>query len=195
MHGYVGALNLRNYHVETLNQILDNYDPSTYDIVYLQNYRGLCRKKRGFFSLKIPSLFGGGSVDEGKEVIADTTTASNADTTTNTVAAYMASTAANVEEIYNGLLNAGQSQATHILSIGTDARRTLVEVAPYLPLVNKVATHIVPDLSEHDVLTLSVNVAALTTQGIMNYANAKPPVRVYHRAVIANLFILLQFST
>ncbi|KAE9534478.1 hypothetical protein AGLY_008568 [Aphis glycines] len=176
-HGYVGGLNLKNYHVETLGQILDNYNPSTYDIVYLQNNGRLCRKKRGFLSLKIPSLFGGESVDEGKEVNADTTTTSNADTTTNTVAAYMASTATNVEEIYNGLLNAAQSQATHILSIGTDTRRTLVEVAPYLPLVNKVATYIVPDLSEHDVLTLSVNVAALTTQGIMNYANSKPPTK------------------
>jgi len=166
--------------METLGEILENYDPYTYDIVYVPNCGHFSRKKRGFFSMKIPSLFGGESVDEGKEVIADTTTTSNTDATTYTVAADMASAAANVEAIYNGLLNAAQTQATHILSIGTDARRTLVEVAPYLPLVNKVTTHIVPDLSEHDILTLSVNVAALTTEGIMNYANAKPPVRVYH---------------
>ncbi|KAF0768113.1 NAD-dependent protein deacetylase HST1-like [Aphis craccivora] len=174
-HGHVGRLNLRKYHVETLGEILDNYDPSTYDIVYVSNYGGLYRKKRGFFSMKIPSLFGGESVDDGKEVMADTTTTSNADTTTYTVAADMASTAANVEAIYNGLLNTAQSQSTHILSIGTDVKRTLVEVAPYLPLVNKVSKHIVPDLSEADILTLSVNVAALTTQGIRNYSNAEPP--------------------
>lgn len=174
----MGGLNLRNYHVETLGEIINNYDPNTYDIVYVRNYGGFYRKKRGFFSMKIPSLFGGESVDNGKEVMADTTTTSNADTTTYTVD--MASTAANVKAFYNGLLNSAQSQATHILSIGTDAKRTLVEVAPYLPLVNKVTKHIVPDLSEYDILTLSVNVAALTTQGIRNYSNAEGSVCVYH---------------
>lgn len=169
--------------METLDEILDKHDPDTFDVIYMQNYRGFYREKRGFFSMKIPSLFGGESVDDGKEVMADTTTTPNADTTTDTVAADMAPTAANVEAIYNGLLNAAQSQATHILSIGTDAKGALVAVAPYLPLVNKVTTHIVPDLSQHDVLTLSVNVAALTTQGIRNNLNAEPPVRVCHAYV------------
>lgn len=158
-----------------IEEIPRNYDPNKQSILYMQNYVGFCRKKRGFFS-----MFSGESVDEGKEVMTDTTTTSNADTTTYTIAADIASTAANIETIYNELPNTAQSQSTYIFTIGTDAKRSLVEVASYLPLVNKVTTHIVPDLSQHDVLTLSLNVAALTTQGIRNYFNAESSVRVYH---------------
>lgn len=97
---------------------------------------------------------------------------SDADITT-TVNSEMTTTAAKVEEAYKNFMDATQSSTeTHIVTIGSDVRKSLVNAAPYLPLVNKLATYVVPDLSPRDVVTLSLNVAALTTQGAADYENA-----------------------
>jgi len=128
--------------------------------------------------MKIPiSMSFTNSVEGDEEETATTITTSNtdtdADTTTRTFASEMAETAAKVQAAYWDFMNSAQSKITHIVGIGTDVKRAMVEAAPYLPLVNKVATYIVPDLSQRDVLMLSVNVAALTTQGIKNYSSAE----------------------
>jgi hypothetical protein len=165
---------------------VQTYDPRTYHLEYIQ---GLVKKrrKRGFFSMKIPiSMSFTNSVADEEEETATTITTSDtdtdADTTTRTFADEMTETAANIQAAYWDFMNSASSKTTYVVSIGTDVKKALVEAAPYLPLVNKVSTYIVPDLSQRDVLALSVNVAALTTQGIKNYSNAEvaeSSVRIY----------------
>lgn len=104
---------------------------------------------------------------------------SDADLTT-IVNSEMTATAANIEAAYRSSMKS--SEETHIVCIGEDVKESLVEAGEYLPLVKKLTTYIIPDLSLYDVVTLSLNVAALTTQGAEDYANTKvtgAQVRVY----------------
>ncbi|XP_060854816.1 uncharacterized protein LOC132932452 isoform X2 [Rhopalosiphum padi] len=171
---HINDIDLTQYHWETMADV-QTYDPRTYHLEYIQ---GLVKKrrKRGFFSMKIPISFTNSVADDEEETVTAITTSdtdTDADTTTRTFANEMSETAANVQAAYWDFMNSAPSKTTYVVSIGTDVKKALVEAAPYLPLVNRVSTYIVPDLSQRDVLALSVNVAALTTQGIKNYSNAE----------------------
>jgi len=91
---------------------------------------------------------------------------------TTTVNSEITAIAANVKAAYRSFMDATQSsEETHIVCIGSDVKKSLVEAGQYLPLVKKLTTYIIPDLSLYDLVTLSLNVASLTTQGAANYAN------------------------
>ncbi|XP_026804277.1 DNA-directed RNA polymerase II subunit RPB1-like [Rhopalosiphum maidis] len=174
-HGlHISDIDLTQYHWESMADV-QTYDPRTYHLEYIQD---LCkrRRKRGFFSMPFTKSVEGDEEETATTITTsdtDTDTDADADTTTRTFANKIAETAAKVQAAYWDFMNSAQSKMTHIVSIGTDVKRSLVVAAPYLPLVNKVATYIVPDLSQRDVLTLSVNVAVLTTQGIKNYSSTE----------------------
>jgi len=161
------------YHYESLNEQL----PPELNYLENNNLNKLLtlRSKRGFFSsFQIPIPFIElVNKDDNKNGTENPTITSDADITT-TVSSGMTATAANVDAAYNSFLDAIHlSKEPHIVTIGSDVDRSLVETAPYLPLVNKLTTYIMPDLSLRDVVTLSLNVAALTTQEAAYNANAQ----------------------
>jgi len=114
-------------------------------------------------------------VDENDEKTApeNTIITSDADVT-STVNSEMTATVANIEAAYRSFTDATQSsKETHIVCIGPDVEKSLVEAGQYLPLVNKLTKYIIPDLSLYDVVMLSLNVASLTTQGAKDYSNTE----------------------
>jgi len=152
------------------------------------------RKKREFsawFQIPVP-IIEFVYEDDGKNGTED------ADVTT-TVKSGMTATAANVGAAYKNFLDAFQSsKETHIVTIGSDVNNSLVEAAPYLPLVNKLTTYIMPELSLSDVVTLSLNVAVLATQGAADNANAQvngDQVRVYLIILCINVHRLYMKSS
>jgi len=176
MHGI--QINLNEYHFESWNDVL-TYPRESYHIEYI-NSNDLYgwRRKRGFFSsFKIPVVMPHTeNVDENDEKTAteNTIITSDADDVTTTVNSEMTATAANIEAAYRSFTDATQSsKETHIVCIGPDVEKSLVEARQYLPLVNKLTKYIIPDLSLYDVVTLSLNVASLTTQGAEDYANTE----------------------
>ncbi|XP_029344206.1 uncharacterized protein LOC100573813 isoform X2 [Acyrthosiphon pisum] len=171
MHGI--KIDMNEYHFESWNDVL-TYPSESYHIEYI-NSDDLYgwRRKRGFFSsLKIPvAMPYTECVDENDEktVAENTIITSDADVTT-TVNSEMTATAANIEAAYKSFTDAKE---THIVCIGPDVEKSLVEAGQYLPLVNKLTKYIIPDLSLYDVVMLSLNVASLTTRGAKDYANTE----------------------
>lgn len=177
---------MRKYHLEDWEDIL-TYNPDSYHIEFVnEDDLYYWRKKRGFFSsFKIPEVMQYTKyIDNNNEKAATEKTiiTSNADFTT-TVNSEMTATAENIEAAYRSSMDSTRSfKETHIVCIGSDVKESLVEVGEYLPLVKKLTTYIIPDLSLYDVVTLSLNVAALTTQGAEDYANTEvtgAQVRIY----------------
>lgn len=190
MHGI--QINREYYYDELLNDV--HFDPSESSKIEFtkvdESYTW--RKKRGFFSsfqIPVPIIEFVYDGDD-KNDAEDTTVTSDVDFTT-TVKSGLTATAANVDAAYKSFLDAFQSsKETHIVTIGTDVNNSLVKAAPYLPLVNKLTTYIMPDLSLRDVVTLSLNVAVLTTQGAADNANAQvmgDQVRVYFIILCINV--------
>jgi len=161
-----------DYHLETLQDVL-SYQSNSYYIKYI-DIRNLLnwRRKRNFFS-SFPHLELFHKDDE--KTASENTIITSDPEVTSTVNSGITATAKKVEEAYRNFMDYAtqSSNETHIVTIGLDVRKSLVEAAPYLPLVNKLTTYIVPDLSPSDVVTLSLNVAALTTQAAADYANAE----------------------
>lgn len=177
MHG------IQDNHDEFFNNIQSNPKSSKIEFTKVVESH-TWRRKRGFFSsFQIPApIIEFIYDDDDKNGAEDTTVTSDAEVTT-TATSGLTATAANVNAAYKSFLDAFQSsKETHIVAIGPDVDKSLVEAAPYLPLVNKLTTYIMPDLSLRDVVTLSLNVAVLTTQGAADNANAQvigDQVRVY----------------
>lgn len=140
--------------------VQENYSPDSYHIEYLKGIDVLDlfrRRKRGFFW---------SNEDDRKETIAATTItdSTTVSTTGSTITTGMATTPKDVEDT-----DGDQPDVMNIVVIGGDVEKSLVVAAPYLPLVYKVTTHFVPSLSPYKVVTLSLNVAALTTEASQNY--------------------------
>lgn len=68
----------------------------------------------------------------------------------------------------NLLSNTG-STVMDIIVIGKNIEESMIVAAPYLPLVWKVATFVVPGLQPFQMLTLSVNVASITMHAAQQY--------------------------
>lgn len=181
MHGI--QIDLDEYHFESWSDVL-TYPSDSYHIEYI-NSNDLYgwRRKRGFFSsFKIPGYTEYVDKNDEKTEAENTIITSDADVTT-TVNSEMTATAANIEATYRSLTDATQSsKETHIVCIGPVVEKSLVEAGQYLPLVDKLTKYIIPNLSMYYVVTLSLNVASLTTQGVEDYANNEvtgTQVRVY----------------
>ncbi|KAL5240417.1 hypothetical protein ACI65C_007827 [Semiaphis heraclei] len=165
---------IQDNHDEFFNNIQSNPKSSKIEFTKVVESH-TWRRKRGFFSsFQIPApIIEFIYDDDDKNGAEDTTVTSDAEVTT-TATSGLTATAANVNAAYKSFLDAFQSsKETHIVAIGPDVDKSLVEAAPYLPLVNKLTTYIMPDLSLRDVVTLSLNVAVLTTQGAADNANAQ----------------------
>lgn len=181
MHGK--QINLNEYHFESWSDVL-TYPSDSYHIEYI-NSNDLYgwRRKRGFFSsFKIPGYTEYVDKNDEKTAAENTIITSDADVTT-TINSEMTATAANIETAYKSFTDATQSsKEIHIVCIGPVVEKSLVEAEHYLPLVNKLTKYIIPNLSLYYVVTLSLNVASLTTQGVEYYANNEvtgAQVRVY----------------
>lgn len=69
----------------------------------------------------------------------------------------------------SGFMDGVQSGVLRIVAIGQDVKTSLVEAAPYLPMVWKVVVFLVPGLSQYELLLLAENVATVTTQALHDY--------------------------
>ncbi|XP_025205255.1 uncharacterized protein LOC112601721 [Melanaphis sacchari] len=188
VHGiHINDIDLSNYHWESMSDVL-TYDPKSYHIEDLEGVNDLyLRRKRGYFSMKIPFIES--AEDSKKETVTDSTIATSdadTDTTISAVNTKIVETASDIGAAYRNFFNSAQSEMTYVLTIGPDVKRTMVEAAPYMPLVCKVAMYVIPNLSQRDLLMLSLNVAALTTQGINNYSSAECPTKSNVGATIAH---------
>lgn len=141
---------------------------------------GLLRKKRGFFtSLSNPFKWNNEQQTD-LSTTTDTTTEVDGDvktvvtsTVTSTDGAVVATDKTVDESRRMTTMDGLKTRMMNIVDIGKDVQNSLVVSAPYLPVVFKVATYLVPGLSSYQVLVLSVNVATVTAQAIQDYRDGK----------------------
>lgn len=106
---------------------------------------------------------------------ADVSGVSTDASTAGVVSTDAATTSVVSTEIVNddGYFNTMRTNVMHIVSIGQEVENSMVVAAPYLPMVFKVAVYLIPGISTYQVLTLSVNVATITAQALVHYAEGE----------------------
>ncbi|XP_025415082.1 uncharacterized protein LOC112686838 [Sipha flava] len=182
----------QGYKYVPLIKVIANYDPNKYRItsygaaIYGLNDGGLLRKKRGFFS-SVSNLFKQSDVQPTDPPTVTAATATEIDGDVKTVKTTDGAVVV-TDETVDDDADSGQtttmdslkSQLVNIVDVGKDVHNSLVVAAPYLPIVFKVATFVVPSLSTYQVLVLSVNVATVTAQALQDYWDGK---EVSHDAI------------
>lgn len=177
MDDYNGDTPPAGFRYMPLSVVMSTYDPTTYQVLpyetamtILAGQQGSNRLKRGFLG-----YWSGGNTEETtneavtvKQTMATTTMEANSSAAAEAETEMAAAETEMTEDA--GLFDQIQSS---IANIGDNVESSLVKVAPYLPLVTKVAMFVVPGLREYQMLMMAMEVATITSQGYKRYSEGE----------------------